>query len=128
MINALTYRSKWWALLAAVFVAGSTVGFFARERAFPSERLLGQSSPLTRIACDAMLYRATPKRLAQRIETELQTPVIPFHGETQNTEIIVVPAETGLFGMGGRWIMNIQTGKDGRCDKAWLELQPVGYL
>lgn len=121
-------RYKWLAWLAAAIMAGFVGGFFARERADPGERLSYQSSILVNITRDAMRHRALPKRIEERVETELQTSVTFSSGTAQQEGLVVLPPETGFLGMGGRWIVHFQTGKDGRCDTVWLELQPVGYL
>jgi len=73
-----------------------------------------------------MLHRATPTRVAERVKTDLKTSV-DFGQESPGTHVVVLPDETGIFGLGGRWILHLKVGADGRCDQVWMEMQPVGY-
>lgn len=81
-----------------------------------------------------MLYRATPRRVAERVEKEMGSKVewevrIDDSGtKTQKIGVVVLPAETGFGSMGGRWILNMKVAKDGRCNQVWMEMQPVGFM
>jgi hypothetical protein len=123
--------SRW---LTAAFITGLVLGFFGRSHEIPVERLGDQSFQLVKIAEDAMLYRATPKRIAERVERELDTKV-EWEVRTddsginpQKLGVVVLPAETGFGSMGGRWILIMKVAEDGRCEQVWLEMQPVGFL
>jgi len=74
-----------------------------------------------------MLHRATPERVAQRVKTESKAPVDFGQGDSEDTQVVVLPDETGFLGLGGRWILHLKVGADGRCDQVWMEMQPVGY-
>jgi hypothetical protein len=118
--------------LAMSVVTSFAGGFIVRERAIADERLLVQGTELSVIARDAMRYKATPDQVAEKIRTKFHTNVnfAPANANTQanqNNLIVVLPAETGFLGMGGRWMLYLNKGADGRCETAWLELQPVGY-
>ncbi|WP_395138033.1 hypothetical protein [Armatimonas sp.] len=127
MMSFYIRRDRLWALLTAIFVTGLVFGFLGRERAIASERLSYQSSILAKIARDAMLYRATPQRIADKVKTELKTSVdFGFSHQNAQEAVVVMPDETGFLGLGGRWILHLQVGNDGRCEQAWLEMQPVG--
>ncbi len=120
--------------LTAAFTIGIVLGFFGRNNEISTERLGWQSFVLADIARDAMQYRATPKRVAERVEKELNTKVeweITADEPDSNSQkigVIVLPAETGFGGMGGRWILSMKMAKDGRCDQAWMEMQPQGFI
>jgi ketopantoate hydroxymethyltransferase len=128
-MNGCLYRYKLWGWLTAALTIGLVLGFLGRERAIASERLLDQAETLSKIARDAMLHRATPERIAERVKTESKTPVDFGQGNSKDTQtqVVVLPDETGIFGLGARWILHLKVGADGRCDQAWMEMQPVGY-
>lgn len=120
--------------LTAAFTIGLVLGFVGRDREIPTERLGWQAGILTKISQDAMQYRATPKRVAEKVEKELNTKVEwevteeDDRGNPQKIGVVVLPAETGFGGMGGRWILALKLAKDGHCDQVWMEMQPQGFM
>lgn len=126
-MNYFIYHYKKWVLCTVIFSVGLIVGFLSRNRLVPGERLFDQSTTLTRIAEDAMLYRATPKRVEEKVEAKLKVKVKWETSADQKTGVLVLPPETGFLGMGARWILCLKLGSDGRCDHAWTQVQGVGY-
>lgn len=126
-MNYLIHHYRTWVLCTVIFGTGLIIGFFSRGHIVPGERLFDQSTTLTAIAQDAMLYRATPQRVAEKIEAKLRIKVKWEPSPDQKVGAFVLPAETGFLGMGGRLILSLKLGRDGRCDQAWTQAQAVGY-
>jgi hypothetical protein len=74
-MNSSLYRYRPWVWLTAALSIGLVLGFLGRERTIASERLFDQTWALTKITRDAMLHRATPERVAERVKTELKATV-----------------------------------------------------
>jgi hypothetical protein len=116
-------RTPWLSILGAAGV-GLLAGFLVGSRGNPSGKLIDQAFPLTRIAKDAVTYRATPETIAGRVRQKVDTKA--EFDPAEPTTIALSPV-TNPLGMGSRWLLHLSLGKDRRIDRAWLELQPQGY-